>query len=80
MEISEITNGAFDITAGPMVNAWGFGPEEKLKMTQEKVDSLIALTGYQKIKVLDRRNYKGKSEYETRHECHCQRIYQRFNS
>lgn len=53
MEISEITYGAFDITAGPMVNAWGFGPEEKLKMTKEKVDSLIALTGYQKIKVSD---------------------------
>jgi FAD:protein FMN transferase len=28
MEIAEITNGAFDITAGPMVNAWGFGPED----------------------------------------------------
>jgi len=49
MEISAITNGAFDITAGPMVNAWGFGPEQKRKMNQEKVDSLIALTGYQKI-------------------------------
>jgi FAD:protein FMN transferase len=36
VEVSEITNGAFDITAGAMVNAWGFGPEEKKKMTQEK--------------------------------------------
>uniref|UniRef100_UPI0032176A06 FAD:protein FMN transferase n=1 Tax=uncultured Draconibacterium sp. TaxID=1573823 RepID=UPI0032176A06 len=51
MEISEITNGAFDITAGPMVNAWGFGPDEKKKMTQEKVDSLIEITGYHKIKI-----------------------------
>lgn len=53
MEISEITNGAFDITAGPMVNAWGFGPEKKKKMTQEKVDSLIAITGYKKIRLVD---------------------------
>jgi len=51
MEISEITNGAFDITAGPMVNAWGFGPEDKKKMTQEIVDSLKAITGYEKLKI-----------------------------
>ena len=49
MEISQITNGAFDITAGPMVNAWGFGPEDKKKMTQQKVDSLKAITGFEKI-------------------------------
>ncbi len=49
MEISQITNGAFDITAGPMVNAWGFGPEKKKSMTQEIVDSLIEITGYAKI-------------------------------
>ena len=51
MEISEITKGAFDITAGPMVNAWGFGPEAKSKMNQEKVDSLIEITGYLKIQL-----------------------------
>ncbi len=53
MEISKITMGAFDITAGPMVNAWGFGPEDRKKMTQEKVDSLIKITGYQKLKLID---------------------------
>lgn len=53
MEISKITGGAFDITAGPMVNAWGFGPEDRKKMTQERVDSLLEITGYQKIKLED---------------------------
>jgi len=53
MEVSEITGGAFDITAGPLINAWGFGPEDRLKMTQEKVDSLKAFTGYQKIHLVD---------------------------
>jgi len=53
LEISEITNGAFDITAGPLVNAWGFGPEDRKKMTQEKVDSLLEFTGYQKIKLVE---------------------------
>lgn len=51
MEISEITNGAFDITAGPMVNAWGFGPEERKEMTSEIIDSLKKITGYQKVQL-----------------------------
>jgi len=51
MEISEMTGGAFDITTGPLVNAWGFGPEERKKMTPEIVDSLKALTGYRKIRL-----------------------------
>lgn len=51
MEISKITNGAFDITAGSMVNAWGFGPEEKEKMTPEIIDSLKQLTGYEKVQL-----------------------------
>ncbi len=53
MEISKITNGAFDITAGSMVNAWGFGPEEKEKMTPEIIDSLKQLTGYKKIQLIN---------------------------
>ncbi len=53
MEISEITNGAFDITAGSLVNAWGFGPTEKEKMTPEIVDSLMQITGYKKIQLKD---------------------------
>ncbi len=28
--ISNLSNGAFDITAGPLVNLWGFGPERKI--------------------------------------------------
>lgn len=27
IEISELTDGAFDITVGPLVNLWGFGPD-----------------------------------------------------
>jgi FAD:protein FMN transferase len=53
MEISEITDGAFDITAGPMVNAWGFGPEARQKMTENKIDSLKQITGYHKVKLRD---------------------------
>lgn len=53
MEISEITHGAFDITAAPLISAWGFGPEERQKMTQQKIDSLKSLCGYNKINLTD---------------------------
>ena len=26
VEVSELTDGAFDVTVGPLVDAWGFGP------------------------------------------------------
>ena len=55
MEISEMTGGAFDITAGPMVNAWGFGPDERRKMTPEIIDSLKNITGYRKVLLRDGR-------------------------
>ncbi|HKI88831.1 MAG TPA: FAD:protein FMN transferase, partial [Draconibacterium sp.] len=57
-EVSKITHGAFDITCGPMVNAWGFGPEEKEKMTPEIIDSLKAITGYQKVKLRNGKIFK----------------------
>jgi len=53
MEISKITNGAFDITIAPMVNAWGFGFKNKEKITPKKIDSLKQLVGYKKIKILN---------------------------
>jgi FAD:protein FMN transferase len=28
LKISQLTNGLFDVTVGPLVNLWGFGPEE----------------------------------------------------
>lgn len=50
-KISKLSGGAFDITCGPLVNAWGFGPEERKKMIPEKIDSLLQITGYQKVKL-----------------------------
>ena len=58
LEISEITSGAFDITAAPLINAWGFGPEAKEKMTPQMVDSLKDFTGYRKIRLKERKIVK----------------------
>ena len=49
-KISEETNGAFDITVGPLVNAWGFGFKNEQMPDKHAVDSLMALVGYKKVK------------------------------
>ncbi|GLQ30307.1 FAD:protein FMN transferase [Litoribrevibacter albus] len=42
MEISETTNGAFDVTIGPLVNLWGFGPDysDHTKPSDESIQEL----------------------------------------
>lgn len=53
LKISEVTNGAFDITVAPMVNAWGFGFKNKENITPGLVDSLKQLVGYKKIQLVN---------------------------
>ncbi len=54
MEISEMTRGAFDITVGPLVNAWGFGFTERENITPELIDSLRQLVGWEKVRLENR--------------------------
>ena len=49
MKISDSTNGAFDITVAPLVNAWGFGFKGGVMPSRHQVDSLKALVGYHKV-------------------------------
>lgn len=49
MEVSAKTDGAFDITVGPLVNAWGFGFSKKASVDQALVDSLLPLVGYRNV-------------------------------
>lgn len=49
MQISRETDGAFDITVAPLVNAWGFGFKNGIEPTKEQVDSLMQIIGYQKV-------------------------------
>lgn len=51
VEVSDASDGAFDITVAPMVNVWGFGFENKENVTPELIDSLKHLVGYKKIKI-----------------------------
>lgn len=49
LEVSEATGGAFDITVAPLVNAWGFGFKQGSFPDSIMVDSLLQLTGYEKV-------------------------------
>lgn len=47
--IYEATNGAFDPTVAPLVNAWGFGFKSGQMPDSTQVDSLLALVGLSHI-------------------------------
>ncbi len=51
LEINKETQGALDLTVGPLVNAWGFGPEKKIKIDSTKIDSLLQYVGMQKVRI-----------------------------
>ncbi len=48
-QVYENTQGAFDPTIGPLVNAWGFGPDKKVRMDSSEVDSIRAIVGFDKV-------------------------------
>ena len=51
MEISRETKGAFDITIAPLANAWGFGFKKGAFPDSLMIDSLLQITGYEKVKL-----------------------------
>lgn len=57
-EVWKNTNGAFDPTVYPLVNAWGFGPKKKQKIEHEKIDSILKFVGFDLIKLKDRKVIK----------------------
>jgi len=47
------SNGAFDLTVAPLVNAWGFGRTAKDSVTPQLIDSLRQFVGMSKISIQD---------------------------
>jgi thiamine biosynthesis lipoprotein len=58
LKISEITEGTFDITVAPLVNAWGFGFKKSSEITKEKIDSLKKYVGYRLLRFEEKKLYK----------------------
>ena len=53
MEITTLTDGAFDPTVMPLVNAWGFGPEEHVVIDSSYIDSLKTFVGFSNVVRVD---------------------------
>lgn len=51
--VSSLTDGAFDITIGPVVNLWGFGPDARPDQipSDELLQQRLAATGYEKLEL-----------------------------
>ena len=56
LRIGQKTQGAMDITVGPLVNLWGFGPDKQpvKTPTQAQIDAAKARTGLQNLTVINR--------------------------
>ena len=56
LRISRVTDGAFDITVGPLVNAWGFGPapDPASPPTAAEIEQLKLRSGWAKIELRPR--------------------------
>ena len=51
MEVSQHSEGVFDITCAPLINVWGFGFSKKDSVTPTMIDSLKTFVGYQKVRL-----------------------------
>lgn len=52
-KIGKETDGALEMTIGPLVNLWGFGKDErKLDISQEEIDSVLSIMGYWKVRLI----------------------------
>ncbi|MBP6609850.1 MAG: FAD:protein FMN transferase [Paludibacter sp.] len=61
-KVSVKTNGAFDITVAPLVNAWGFGFGKQERNKEPDYKSLMNLIGYEKVKLVDHQIIKSNPE------------------
>ena len=53
LEISAQSGGAFDITIGPLVNLWGFGPENRPELipSEEEIRARKLIVGFENLQV-----------------------------
>lgn len=51
--VNKLSGGAFDITVGPVIDAWGFGPGRKVEVDSAIIDSLLQFVGMGKVSLVD---------------------------
>lgn len=64
IRLYKITNGTLDVTVGPLVNLWGFGPDQRPTKipTQDQIQSLKKRTGMHHVTLRGTRLEKQKSD------------------
>lgn len=50
-EIGQRTEGAFDITIAPVINAWGFGFSKKEEVDSTRIKNLLQYVGYRRVRI-----------------------------
>jgi len=60
-KFSEISNGAFDVTIGPLVKEWGISTDKPAVPSMERLQNLMSLVNYRDI-TIDREESKAKLE------------------
>jgi thiamine biosynthesis lipoprotein len=64
--VARLTNGAFDITVGPLVDLWGFGPSGPTDApSEEDLQQLVAVTGYEQLEI----DIEGRTLRKARPDC-----------
>jgi len=56
--VHDNTGGAFDITVGPLVDAWGFGPKGHKFPRKGQIDTLLQYVGMEKVKIVNNKVIK----------------------
>lgn len=56
MKYSKLSDGAWDITLGPIINLWGIGTENERLPSDEEIKAKLPLVGYQKISINEKDN------------------------
>lgn len=64
VKVNQATEGAFDITVAPLVNAWGFGVEDFVFPDSAHIDSLLTLVGMAKLQIVDGRLRKAHPQMQ----------------
>ena len=58
MEVSTVSDGAFDVTVAPLINLWGFGFEHVDRISQYAIDSIKQFVGYHRVHIENNRVIK----------------------
>jgi thiamine biosynthesis lipoprotein len=62
IEVSKKTNGLFDVTVAPIINAYGFGFTAKENVNSKMIDSLRQFVGYRMVRLSGNKLVKEKPE------------------